>query len=128
MPDHSHIMELLDETHRKTQDLSFLIDQAHALTVWMKLVTNWMTRLYQNAAEPVNFTRDQSSCVDHLLGHIESWDNSNSMHFHATNHHCIHCKGTHTSEDHHLSVSIPHVFNSGHIGLWPPLEQAQMTT
>ena len=77
-----------------------------------------------NAAEPVNFTRDQSSCVDHLLGHIESQDNSNSMHFHATNHHCIHCKGTHTSEDHHLSVSIPPVFNSGHIGLWPPLEQA----
>ena len=45
MPDHSYIMELLDKTHRKTQDLSFLIDQAHALTVWMKLVTNWMTRL-----------------------------------------------------------------------------------
>ena len=33
MPDHSHVTELLDDTHRKTQDLSFLIDQAHALTV-----------------------------------------------------------------------------------------------
>ena len=33
MPDHSHITELLDETHRKTQDLSFLINQAHALTI-----------------------------------------------------------------------------------------------
>ena len=33
MPDHSHITELLDDMHRKTQDLSFLIDQAHALSV-----------------------------------------------------------------------------------------------
>ena len=128
MPDHSHVTELLDEMHQKTQDLSFLIDQAHALTVQMKLATNWMTRLYQNGAEPVNFTTEQSSHVDHLLGHIESRDNSNLMCYHAANHHCIHCQGTHTSEDHHLSVSVPPVFNSGHIGLSPPLEQAQMTT
>ena len=35
---------------------------------------------------------------------------------------------THASEDHHLSVSVPPVFGKGHIGLSPPLEQAQMTT
>ena len=94
----------------------------------MKLATSWMTRLYQNGAELVNFTMEQSSRIDQLLGHIESRDNSNSMHYHATNHHCIHCQGTHVSEDHHLSVSVPPVFNSGHIGLSPPLEQAQTTT
>ena len=94
----------------------------------MKLVTNWMTRLYQNGAEPVNFTTEQSSRVDHLLGCIESRDNGNSMRYHAANRCCIHCQGTHASEDHHLSVSVPPVFNSGHIGLSPPLEQAQMTT
>ena len=33
MPDHSHVTELLDETHSRTQDLTFLIDQAHALCV-----------------------------------------------------------------------------------------------
>ena len=128
MPDHSHVMELLDERHKKTQDLSFLIDQAHALTVQMKLATNWMTRLYQNGAELDNFTTEQSSHVDHLLGCIESRDNSNSMRYHAANRRCIHCQGTHASEDHHLSVSVPPVFNSGHIGLLLPLEQAQMTT
>ena len=128
MPDHSHIMELLEEMHRKTQDLSFLIDQAHTLTIRMKLVTNWMTRLYQNGAELVNFTMEQSSCIDHLLGCIESRDNSNSMRYHAANRCCIHCQGTHTSEDHHLSISVPPVFDSGHIGLSLPLEQAQTTT
>ena len=128
MPDHSHVMGLLDETHKKTQDLSFLIDQAHTLTIQMKLATNWMTRLYQNGAELVNFTMEQSSHIDHLLGHIESRDNGNSMCYHAANRCCIHCQGTHTSEDHHLSVSVPPMFDSGHIGLLPPLEQAQTTT
>ena len=49
------------------------------------LATNWTTRLYQNGAEPVNFTMEQSSCIDHLLGHIESRDNGNSMCYHAAN-------------------------------------------
>ena len=79
MPDHSHVMELLDDTHRKTQDLSFLIDQAHALSVQMKLATDWTTRLYQKGAGPVNFNTEQASRVEHLLGHIESRDNGNSM-------------------------------------------------
>ena len=94
----------------------------------MKLATNWMTRLYQNGAELVNFTTEQISRVDHLLGCIESRDNSNSMRYHATNRRCIHCQGTHASEDHHLSISVPPVGNPGHIGLSLPLEQAQTTT
>ena len=94
----------------------------------MKLATNWTTRLYQNGAKPVNFTMEQSSCVDHLLGFIESRDNGNSMRYHAANRCCIHCQGTHASEDHHLSISVPPVGNPGHIGLSLPLEQAQTTT
>ena len=124
MPDHSHVTELLDQTHKKTQELSFLIDQAHAL---LGLVTNWTTRLYQDGAGPVNFTMEQSSHIDHLLGCIESRDNGNSMRYHAANCRCIHCQGTHASEDHHLSVSVPPMCNPGHISLSPPLEQAQTT-
>ena len=71
---------------------------------------------------------EQSSHVDHLLGCIESRDNGNSMRYHAANCRCIHCQGTHASEDHHLSVSVPSVFNSGHIGLLLPLEQTQTRT
>ena len=124
-PDHSHAMELLDNTQRKTQELSFLIDQAHTISVQIKQVTKWMTRVYQNRVELVNFTMEQSSHVDQLLGHIESRDNGNPMRYHAAYRQCIHCKGAHASEDHHLSVSVPPVFNTGHIGLLPPLEQTQ---
>jgi hypothetical protein len=41
---------------------------------------------------------------------------------------CIHCQGTHASEDHHLSVSIPIVSNSGHTGVSTPQEQTQTNT
>ena len=61
MPDHSHVTELLNETHSQTQDLTFLIDQAHALCVQMKLATDWTTRLYQKGAGPVNFNTEQAS-------------------------------------------------------------------
>ena len=128
MPDHSHVTELLDETHNQTQDLVFLIDQAHALSVWMKLATDWTTRLYQKGAGPVNFDTEQAFQVEHLLGHIESRDNSNSMRFHAACRRCIHCQGTHNSEDHHLSVSVPPLSIPGHTSLSPPLEQAQAMT
>jgi hypothetical protein len=45
----------------------------------------------------------------------------------ATNHHhCIHCQGTHASEDHHLSLTVPIVSNSGYPVL--PLIQEQIET
>ena len=50
------------------------------------------------------------------------------MRFHATRQRCIHCQGTHNSEDHHLSVSVPPLSIPGHTSLSPPLEQAQATT
>ena len=128
MPDHSHVTELLDETHKRTQDLSFLIDQAHALSVRMKLATDWTTRLYQKGAGPVNFNTEQVNRIEHLLGHIVSRDNRNSMRFHATRQRCIHCQGTHNSEDHHLSISVPPLSIPSDTSLSPPLEQAQATT
>ena len=94
----------------------------------MKLATDWMTRLYQKGAGPVNFNTEQASRVEHLLGHIESRDNGNSMRFHAARRRCIHCQGTHNSEDHHLSISVPPLSIPGHTSLLPPLEQAQATT
>ena len=94
----------------------------------MKLATDWTTRLYQKGAGPVNFNTEQMDRVEHLLGHIESRDNGNSMQFHAACRCCIHCQGTHNSEDHHLSVSVPPLSIPGHTSLSLPLEQAQVTT
>jgi hypothetical protein len=45
---------------------------------------------------------------------------------HATNHRCcIHCQGTHASEDHHLSLTVPIVSNSGYPVLPPIQEQIE---
>jgi hypothetical protein len=45
---------------------------------------------------------------------------------HATNpRRCIHCQGTHASEDHHLSLTVPIVSNSGYPVLPPIQEQIE---
>jgi hypothetical protein len=48
---------------------------------------------------------------------------------HAANHRCcIHCQGTHASEDHHLSLTVPVVSNSGYPVLLPIQEQIETST
>jgi hypothetical protein len=50
-------------------------------------------------------------------------------HRHAANHRrCIHCQGTHASEDHHLSLTVPIVSNSGYPVLPPIQEQIETST
>jgi hypothetical protein len=47
----------------------------------------------------------------------------------AANHRrCIHCQGTHASEDHHLSLTVPIVSNSGYPVLLPIQEQIETST
>jgi hypothetical protein len=47
----------------------------------------------------------------------------------AANHRCcIHCQGTHAFEDHHLSLAIPIVSNSGYPVLPPIQEQIETST
>jgi hypothetical protein len=47
----------------------------------------------------------------------------------AANHRrCIHCQGTHASEDHHLSLTVPIVSNSGYPVLSPIQEQIETST
>ena len=54
--------------------------------------------------------------VAYIIGEVESDHQEELMpsyHYAAHQNRCIHCTGTHTSEDHHLSIGIPIVSNSG---------------
>jgi hypothetical protein len=73
----------------------------------------------------MNITTDQQVNLNRFITNIETRAYGNSMCPYATNCRCIHCQGTHASEDHHLSVSVPIVSNSGYVGLSPPQEQTQ---
>jgi hypothetical protein len=114
IPDQSHIYEYLHDTRDKVQELTFLINQAHSLIGQVKETTKWMTKVYPDGIEPMELTTEQGSHFNWYVTHIEANSYGNSMHPYAANHRCIHCQGTHASEDHHLSVSVPIVSNSGH--------------
>jgi hypothetical protein len=76
----------------------------------------------------MNITTDQQVNLNRFITNIETRAYGNSMCPYAANCRCIHCQGTHASEDHHLSVSVPIVSNSGHAGLSLPQEQTQTDT
>ena len=66
--------------------------------------------------------------MKHYITDIEQTHQGDCMslcrYYATTSNQCIHCKGTHASEDHHLSVSIPSLPNTGHTVLLPPQEQS----
>jgi hypothetical protein len=123
VPNQHHILEYFRDTRESVQQITFLIDQVLTLTGQIKEITNWMTKVYPEGTDLMNITTDQQVNLNRFITNIETRAYSNSMHPYAANHRCIHCQGTHASEDHHLSVSVPIVSNSGHAGLSPPQEQ-----
>jgi hypothetical protein len=116
VPDQHHILEYFRDTCERVQQITFLIDQVLTLTGQIKDTTNWMTKVYPEGTDLMNITTDQQVNLNRFITDIETRAYGNSMHPYAANRCCIHCQGTHASEDHHLSVSVPIVSNSGYAG------------
>jgi hypothetical protein len=97
---------------------------------------NLMDLIYMKYTHPLTIIAPDRSHTIELINNVQDKTNDlayyiNKLRYrrYATNpRRCIHCQGTHASEDHHLSVSIPIVSNSGHTGLSPPQEQTQTNT
>jgi hypothetical protein len=128
VPDQHHILEYFRDTRERVQQITFLIDQVLTLTRQIKDTTNWMTKVYPEGTDLMNITADQQDNLNRFITNIETRAYGNSMCPYAANRRCIHCQGTHASEDHHLSVSVPIVSNSGRTGLSSPQEQTQTNT
>jgi hypothetical protein len=125
VPDQHHILEYFRDTRERVQQITFLIDQVLTLTGQIKDTTNWTTKVYPEGTDLMNITADQQVNLNRFITNIETRAYGNSMRPYAANRRCIHCQGTHASEDHHLSVSVPTVSNSGRTGLSPPQGQTQ---
>jgi hypothetical protein len=128
VPDQHHILEYFRDTRERVQQITFLIDQVLTLTGQIKDTTNWTTKVYPEGTDLMNITADQQVNLNRFITNIETRAYGNSMRPYAANRRCIHCQGTHASEDHHLSVSVPIMSNSGRTGLSPPQEQTQTNT
>jgi hypothetical protein len=131
-PDRSHTIELINNVQDKTNDLAYYINKLSDLAETIQQNTKWTKKVYLGGAKPQTLSGEVIFNIEHFIADVENDYHGYCMtpyRRHAANpRHCIHCQGTHASEDHHLSVSVPIVSNSGHTGLSPPQEQTQTNT
>jgi hypothetical protein len=128
-PDRSHTIELINNVQDKTNDLAYYINKLNDLAETIQRNTKWTKKVYLGGARPQTLSGEVIFNIEHFIADVENDYHGDCMtpyrQYAANPRRCIHCQGTHASEDHHLSVSIPIVSNSGHIGLSPPQEQTQ---
>jgi hypothetical protein len=131
-PDRSHTIELINNVQDKTNDLAYYINKLSDLAETIQRNTKWTKKVYLGGAKPQTLTGEVIFNIEHFIADVENDYHGDCMtpyrRYAANPRRCIHCQGTHASEDHHLSVSIPIVSNSGHTGLSPPQEQTQTNT
>jgi hypothetical protein len=131
-PDRSHTIELINNVQDKTNDLAYYINKLSNLAETIQRNTKWTKKVYLGGARPQTLSGEVIFNIEHFIADVENDYHGDCMtpyRRHAANpRRCIHCQGTHASEDHHLSVSVPIVSNSGHTGLSPPQEQTQTNT
>jgi hypothetical protein len=132
VPDRSHTIELVKNVQDKTNDLAYYIDKLSDLTDTIQWNTKWTKKVYLEGAKPQTLSGEVIFNIKHFIAEVEHDYHGESMtpyRRYATNHRrCTHCQGTHASEDHHLSLAIPTVSNSGYPVLPPIQEQTETST
>jgi hypothetical protein len=129
-PDRSHTIELVNNVQDKTNNLTYYINKLSDFTDTIQRNTKWTKKVYLGGAKPQMLSGEVIFNIKHFITEVEHNYHRESMTLYrqyAANHRCcIHCQGTHASEDHHLSLAIPTVSNSGYPVL--PLIQEQIET
>jgi hypothetical protein len=128
-PDRSHTIELINNVQDKTNNLAYYINKLSDLTETIQQNTKWTKKVYLRGAKPQTLSGEVIFNIEHFIAGVENNYHRDCMtpyRRHAANHrHCIHCQGTHASEDHHLSLTVPIVSNSGYPVLPPIQEQIE---
>jgi hypothetical protein len=131
-PDRSHTIELINNIQDKTNNLAYYINKLSDLTETIQRNTKWTKKVYLGGAKPQTLSGEVIFNIKHFIADVEHDYHGDCMmpyRRHAANHHrCIHCQGTHASEDHHLSLTVPIVSNSGYPVLPPIQEQIETST
>jgi hypothetical protein len=128
-PDRSHTIELINNVQDKTNDLAYYINKLSDLTETIQRNTKWTKKVYLRGAKPQTLSGEVIFNIEHFIADVENNYHGDCMtpyRRHAANYRrCIHCQGTHASEDHHLSLTVPIVSNSGYPVLPPIQEQIE---
>jgi hypothetical protein len=128
-PDKSHTIELINNIQDKMNDLAYYINKLSDLTETIQRNTKWTKKVYLGGAKPQTLSGEVIFNIEHFIADVENDYHGDCMMpycRHAANHcRCIHCQGTHASEDHHLSLTVAIVSNSGYPVLPPIQEQIE---
>jgi hypothetical protein len=128
-PDRSHTIKLINNIQDKMNDLAYYINKLSDLTETIQRNTKWTKKVYLGGAKPQTLSGEVIFNIEHFIADVENNYHGNCMTLyrrHAANpRRCIHCQGTHASEDHHLSLTVPIVSNSGYPVLPPIQEQIE---
>jgi hypothetical protein len=104
-PDRSHTIELINNVQDKTNDLAYYINKLSDLAETIQRNTKWTKKVYLGGAKPQTLTGEVIFNIEHFIADVENDYHGDCMtpyRRHATNpRRCIHCQGTHASEDHH---------------------------
>jgi hypothetical protein len=129
VPDRSHTIELINNVQDKTNDLAYYINKLSDQTETIQRNTKWTKKVHLGGAKPQTLSGEVIFNIEHFIADVEHDYHGESMMpycRYAANHcRCIHCQGTHASEDHHLSLTVPIVSNSGYPVLPPIQEQIE---
>ena len=81
----------------------------------MKEASKWTKKAFPNGPDPVKHSEETEFNIVYIIGEVESdhQEHMPAFQYATCRNRCIHCTGTHASEDHHLSLAIPLVSNSG---------------
>jgi hypothetical protein len=131
-PDRSHTIELINNVQDKTNDLAYYINKLSDLTETIQRNTKWTKKVYLRGAKPQMLSGEVIFNIEHFIADVGNDYHRDCMmpyRRHAANHRrSIHCQGTHASEDHHLSLTVPIVSDSGYPVLPPIQEQIETST
>ena len=125
--DQNHVIDLINQTNDETSKLAYHLNKAHQSAIRMKEASKWMKKAFPNGPDPVKHSEETKFNIAYIIGEVKS-DHQEHMpayQYAACRNQCIHCSGTHASEDHHLSLGIPLVSNSGNTIV--PLHQKTKT-
>ena len=81
----------------------------------MKEASKWTKEAFPKGPDPVKHSEETEFNIAYIIGEVVSdhQEHMPAFQYAARRNQCIHCTGTHASEDHHLSLAIPPVSNSG---------------
>jgi hypothetical protein len=128
-PDRSHTIELINNVQDKMNDLAYYINKLSDLTETIQWNTKWTKKVYLGGAKPQTLSGEVIFNIEHFIADVENDYHGDCMtlycRYAANPRRCIHCQGTHASEDHYLSLTVPIVSNSGYPVLLPIQEQIE---